>query len=89
MGTPYLGSMESVVKLTTGLGNLSGEKPSERERETARSTPAVYQLLPSYDFAAYEKKKTLDVKASLFDVENGRRRFWRVWRSMFACTRWT
>jgi len=52
LGTPFLGSMEAVVKLTTGLGNLSGARPSERERETARSTPAVYQLLPSYDGAA-------------------------------------
>ncbi len=70
MGTPYLGSMEAVVKLTTGLGNLSGERPSERERETARSTPAVYQLLPSYDLAAYRTKEGMDMAVSLFDVKN-------------------
>lgn len=70
MGTPYLGSMEAVVKLTTGLGNLSGERPSERERETARSTPAVYQLLPSYDMAAYKTKDGMDMSVSLFDVKN-------------------
>ncbi len=70
MGTPYLGSMEAVVKLTTGLGNLSGERPSERERETARSTPAVYQLLPSYDFCAYEEKKRAQKQLNLFDLKN-------------------
>ena len=48
MGTPYLGSVEAVVKLATGLGNLSRGMPTERERETARTMPAIYQLLPSY-----------------------------------------
>ncbi|MDO8631307.1 MAG: alpha/beta fold hydrolase [Phycisphaerales bacterium] len=48
LGTPFLGSIEAVVKLTTGMGNLSGDKPTERERETARSIPAIYQLLPTF-----------------------------------------
>jgi len=54
LGTPFLGSIEAVVKLATGMGNLSGEKPSERERETARTIPAIYQLLPTYSGAAVD-----------------------------------
>jgi hypothetical protein len=48
LGTPHLGSIEAIVKLVTGLASLGGETPSERERETARSTPAVYQLLATF-----------------------------------------
>lgn len=55
IATPFLGSIEAVVKLTTGMGNLSGTIPSEREREMARSTPSVYHLLPSYDDAVEAK----------------------------------
>jgi pimeloyl-ACP methyl ester carboxylesterase len=54
LGTPFLGSLESLVKLLTGLGNLSGEVPKEREREAARSMPAIYQLLPSFPRAIKE-----------------------------------
>lgn len=49
IGTPYLGSIEAVVKTTTGMGLLSGSTPKEREREAARATPSIYQLFPSYD----------------------------------------
>ena len=52
MGTPFLGSIEAIVKITTGMSLLSGDEPRERERETSRVTPAVYQLFPSYDGAA-------------------------------------
>lgn len=48
LATPYLGSLEAVAKLVTGMGSLSGSTPSERERETARSMQSVYQLLPSF-----------------------------------------
>jgi pimeloyl-ACP methyl ester carboxylesterase len=48
LGTPHGGSIEAVVKLATGLASLGGETPSEREREGARSTPAIYQLLPTF-----------------------------------------
>jgi len=48
LGTPFAGSIEAVVQLLTGMGNLSGHLPSEREREWARSTPSIYHLLPSY-----------------------------------------
>ena len=67
LGTPFLGSIEAVVKLTTGMGNLSGDKPSERERETARSIPAIYQLLPSYPKAAIGQDGE---NVSLFDPAN-------------------
>lgn len=48
LGTPFRGSLEALVKLLTGLGNLAGEIPKEREREAARSMPAIYELLPSF-----------------------------------------
>jgi pimeloyl-ACP methyl ester carboxylesterase len=55
IGTPYLGSVESVVKIATGLSLLTGSEPRERERETARVTPALYQLFPSYEAAAVDR----------------------------------
>lgn len=69
LGTPFLGAMEAVVKLTSGLGVLSGEVPSERERETARSTPAVYHLLPSYDGATVDEAGNA-IDHDLFVVDN-------------------
>lgn len=48
IGTPFLGSLEALVKLLTGLGSVSGGTPKERDREAARAMPAVYQLLPSF-----------------------------------------
>lgn len=67
MGTPYRGSIEAVVKLATGLGSLAGEKPSERERETARSSPATYQLLPSYRGAVLNQAGR---NVSIFNPQN-------------------
>jgi pimeloyl-ACP methyl ester carboxylesterase len=52
IGTPFLGSIEAIVKIATGMSLLSGTEPREREREAARVTPAVYQLFPSYKNAA-------------------------------------
>jgi hypothetical protein len=48
IGTPFLGSLEAVKKLTTGLGSFTEDPPRDRERETAGTIPAVYQLLPTY-----------------------------------------
>jgi len=48
IGTPFLGSVEALVKITTGMSLLTGPEPKEREREAARVTPALYQLFPSY-----------------------------------------
>ncbi|MEM8799364.1 MAG: alpha/beta fold hydrolase [Pseudomonadota bacterium] len=51
MATPYQGSYESVLKITTGLGVVGGEEPKARERWAARLTPALYHLLPSFEDA--------------------------------------
>jgi hypothetical protein len=48
IATPFRGSVEAVVKLLTGTGNLAGGVPREREREAARSLSSIYHLLPSY-----------------------------------------
>jgi len=47
LATPFRGSFEAVIKLTTGTANLGTDAPSWREREAARVTPALYHLLPS------------------------------------------
>jgi pimeloyl-ACP methyl ester carboxylesterase len=44
--TPFRGSFESVIKITTGTANLGTAAPSSREREAARMTPSLYYLLP-------------------------------------------
>lgn len=51
IGTPFLGSVEAIVKIATGMSLLTGPEPKEREREAARVTPALYQLFPSYEGA--------------------------------------
>ena len=55
IGTPYLGSIEAVVKIATGMSLLTGPEPKEREREAARVTPAIYQLMPSYPGAITDR----------------------------------
>lgn len=49
LATPFQGSFEAVIKVTTGTADLGESAPSSREREAARLTPALYQLLPSFD----------------------------------------
>lgn len=51
LATPFRGSYESVIKVTTGTANLGTSPPSSREREAARVTPALYYLLPDFDGA--------------------------------------
>lgn len=51
IGTPFQGSLDAVLKLIIGKGHLTGENPRDREREAARTIPAIYQLLPSFDGA--------------------------------------
>jgi pimeloyl-ACP methyl ester carboxylesterase len=46
LATPFRGSFESVIKVTTGTANLGTTPPSSREREAARITPSLYYLLP-------------------------------------------
>ncbi len=48
LATPYQGSYEAAIKVITGTANLGTEAPSSRERQTARVTPALYHLLPSF-----------------------------------------
>jgi len=48
LGTPFRGAVDAILKVTTGMGTLTGADPRDRERETARTIPALYQLLPSY-----------------------------------------
>lgn len=48
LATPYQGSFEAVIQVATGTSNLGASPPSSRERETARMTPALYHLLPSF-----------------------------------------
>ena len=49
LASPYQGSFEAVIKITTGTANLGTSPPSSREREAARLTPSLYHLIPSFD----------------------------------------
>lgn len=46
LATPFRGSFEAIIKVTTGTSSLGGSAPSSREREAARLTPALYYLIP-------------------------------------------
>lgn len=46
LGSPFRGSFEAVLKVTTGLATLGSVDSSSREREVARLTPALYYLVP-------------------------------------------
>ncbi|MEA2877415.1 MAG: hypothetical protein QOF14_2611 [Hyphomicrobiales bacterium] len=48
LASPFQGSFEVVIKVTTGTANLGTDAPSSREREAARLTPALYYLTPSF-----------------------------------------
>jgi len=48
LATPYQGSFEAAIKVTTGTANLGIFPTNSREREAARITPALYYLLPSF-----------------------------------------
>lgn len=60
LGTPFQGAIDAVAKLTTGMGRLTGDHPRDREREAARTIPAIYQLLPSYEGAIPQATGTGD-----------------------------
>lgn len=47
LAAPFHGSFEAVIKMSTGTANLGEAAPSTDEREPARLTPSLYQLLPS------------------------------------------
>jgi pimeloyl-ACP methyl ester carboxylesterase len=67
IGTPFLGSIEALVKIATGMSLITGPEPREREREAARVTPALYQLFPSYPGAITDSAGN-DV--DIFECEN-------------------
>jgi pimeloyl-ACP methyl ester carboxylesterase len=48
LATPFQGSFEPIIKVITGTADLGESAPSSREREAARLTPALYQLMPSF-----------------------------------------
>lgn len=48
IATPFQGSIEAIEKVTTGMGAFTDEAPRSRERESARTIPAIYQLLPTW-----------------------------------------
>ena len=49
LASPFQGSFEAVIKVTTGTANLGTAAPSSREREAARLTPSLYYLMPSFE----------------------------------------
>jgi len=55
IATPFQGSQEAIKKVTTGLGTFTDDAPRDRERETARTIPSLYQLLPTYPGAVTSK----------------------------------
>jgi len=69
LGTPFRGSLEAVLKMTTGLAALGGTSSSSREREVARLTPALYYLLPDFAGALEPKPGVGDLPKSFFEPE--------------------
>lgn len=67
IGAPYMGSVEAIVKIATGMSLLAGGEPRERERETARVTPSLYQLMPSFDAAVVD---VAGGAVDIFDPQN-------------------
>lgn len=64
LATPYQGSLESIVKITMGVGTLGTNQPGHRERKAARVTPSLYHLLPNFERGIEFDD---DLPASLFD----------------------
>ncbi len=67
LGAPYLGAVDALAKFATGESEIVGQR-KHTEREIARLTPAVYQLLPVYERAFFDSatQRPLD----LFDPDN-------------------
>jgi len=53
LGTPFLGAVDALAKLATGESEIVGQR-RHTEREIARLTPSLYQLLPVYDRAFFD-----------------------------------
>ena len=67
LATPFDGSLEAVVKVTTGTADLGASAPSSREREAARLTPALYYLVPGFTDGI---QFPTHLEASLFNPDN-------------------
>ncbi len=67
LGTPYLGAADALAKFATGESEIVGQR-RHTEREIARLTPSVYQLLPLYERAFYDTPSGRQL--DLFDVAN-------------------
>ncbi|MDV6342653.1 alpha/beta hydrolase [Nitrosomonas sp. Is35] len=67
VATPFRGSIDAIRKVTTGMGELTGPLPRDRERETARMMPSLYQLLPNFENAVTGKN---DESIDLFEADN-------------------
>ncbi|HML95735.1 MAG TPA: alpha/beta hydrolase [Thermodesulfobacteriota bacterium] len=67
LATPYQGSFEAVIKVTTGTANLGTSPPSSREREAARVTPSLYYLVPSFKNGLVILPENSGLPDTLFD----------------------
>jgi len=67
LATPFRGSYEAIIKVTTGTAGLGTSAPSSREREAARVTPALYYLVP--DLAGTVGGDDQPIPDDLFDPE--------------------
>lgn len=66
IATPFLGAVDAISKMATGEGEIMGAG-RDRERETARTLPSLYQLLPWFDGAFVGAD---DEPLGLFDAAN-------------------
>lgn len=67
LASPFDGSFEAVIKVTTGTANLGTAAPSSREREAARLTPALYHLMPGKIGGLRLPESLAD--STLFDID--------------------
>jgi hypothetical protein len=67
LGTPFRGAVAAIAKIAAGAGPLFGRSGREREREMARVTPSVYQLLPTYRGALLDDKGRALDPGEIFD----------------------
>lgn len=63
LASPFQGSFEAVIKVTTGTANLGTSKQSSREREAARLTPSLYHLIPDFTGAVNPQTDLFKLKA--------------------------
>lgn len=66
IATPFQGSVEALEKMTTGMGSFTDAAPRSREREAARTIPAMYQLLPTWKSAV---RPDADMPGDLLSVD--------------------